>query len=100
VYVMYHGHIVERLAGAGLVGRNRHPYTRGLVDALPRLSTGPDGPSRGIPGDPPPVGEPLQGCVFAPRCPVASVRCRMEAPERTEDAHGELACHHPLGDDS
>lgn len=96
VYVMYHGHVVERTTGDRLFGNSRHPYTRGLVRALPRLTPSADGPARGIPGDPPLVGETQTGCVFAARCAGASDRCRTDAPELAALADGEVACHHPL----
>lgn len=97
VYVMYRGQVVERTLGERLIGDNRHPYTRGLVDALPRLAVSAKAPARGIPGDPPPAGESLSGCVFTARCAWATDRCEAEAPEPRSTPHGEVACHHPLG---
>jgi oligopeptide/dipeptide ABC transporter ATP-binding protein len=100
VYVMYHGHIVERTTGNRLVAGHRHPYTRGLIEALPRLTLTGQGPARGIPGDPPAVGQAVKGCVFAPRCANVTDRCRSEAPTLGLLPPGEIACHHPLGVDS
>ncbi len=100
VYVMYHGRIVERTTGNRLVAENRHPYTRGLVDALPRLTPTAQGPARGIAGDPPAVGQAVRGCVFAPRCANVTERCHAEAPTLAPSSPGEVACHHPLGMDS
>jgi oligopeptide/dipeptide ABC transporter ATP-binding protein len=98
VYVLYRGQLVERTTGARLVADHRHPYTRGLVEALPRLAT--KGPAQGIPGDPPAAGEPLSGCVFAPRCAWATDHCERTAPAPRSTSSGEVACHHPLGPNS
>jgi oligopeptide/dipeptide ABC transporter ATP-binding protein len=98
VYVMYRGQLVERTTGDRLIGDHRHPYTRGLVDALPRLAT--NAPAQGIPGDAPTVGEPLAGCVFAARCAWATGQCETTAPEPRSTSCGEVACHHPLGSNS
>jgi oligopeptide/dipeptide ABC transporter ATP-binding protein len=97
VYVMYRGHVVERLTGDSLVRDNHHPYTRGLVYALPRLASTSREPARGIPGDPPAVDEALSGCVFAARCAWATDRCAAEAPQSRPSPVGEVACHHPPG---
>ncbi len=97
VYVMYHGHMFEKTTGKRLVANPCHPYTRGLVEALPRLSPSAKGPAQGIPGDPPTVGQPVSGCVFAARCSWATARCQSEAPESHTTDHGAVACHHPLG---
>jgi oligopeptide/dipeptide ABC transporter ATP-binding protein len=100
VYVMYRGRLVERTTGAQLVADHHHPYTRGLVDALPRLASTGQAPARGIPGNAPTAGEPVSGCVFAPRCAWATAQCETSAPESQSTPQGEVACHHPLGTNS
>jgi peptide/nickel transport system ATP-binding protein len=96
VAIMYAGRIVERAPVARLLRAPRHPYTRALLDAVPRIRAEGGGALPAIPGNMPRPGELPSGCAFHPRCPRASDRCRTERPplERVEDA--ELACWHPL----
>jgi peptide/nickel transport system ATP-binding protein len=74
--VMYAGEIVEHGPSRELVRDPRHPYTRALAAAFPRIG---DPASRlapaGLPGDPPDAGAELPGCPFAPRCPVVMDEC-------------------------
>ena len=79
VAVMYAGAVVERAPTATLFEDPQHPYTIGLMAAVPRL----DQPARRlatIPGSVPPPWAKRQGCRFASRCPLAEARCRAEAP--------------------
>lgn len=81
-----------------------HPYTRGLLDSLPRLDDPDDAPLRAIPGSPPSPAEPRAGCPFEPRCPRAAAataperaRCAAETPRSTGLPGGRsVACHLPL----
>ncbi len=74
--VMYAGRIVEIGPSRDLIGAPRHPYTRALSGAFPRIG---DPVSRrspaGLPGDPPDLRSDITGCAFAPRCPVALDAC-------------------------
>ncbi|HWJ86754.1 MAG TPA: oligopeptide/dipeptide ABC transporter ATP-binding protein [Pelagibacterium sp.] len=87
IAVCYAGQIVE-IGTAEQVGLNpRHPYTRRLSLALPR--------SRGVlplplPGSPPRLDQPIEGCAFAPRCSSAEPQCRTQAPPPAA-----VACWHP-----
>ncbi len=94
VYVMYGGRVVEEGPTAQVVAAPRHPYTRGLLGALPRLSD--DGRSApvGIPGRPPAVTSRDPGCAFAPRCDRAVDACRRRPPP-TGEVH-RVACWRPL----
>ena len=88
VAVMYAGTIVETAPVAELFGNPRHPYTQGLLAALPGTSD----TLTPIPGRVPDLLNPPSGCRFHPRCPLAVDRCRAEAPELRGDAR-QVACH-------
>lgn len=79
VIVMYTGHIVEQAPASELFSDPKHPYTAGLLDAVPRI-TRERGPLRTIEGMVPNPTERIEGCSFSPRCPYAEERCRKEAP--------------------
>ncbi len=83
VAVMYAGQIVEQAPARTLFRRPAHPYTLGLLEALPRRESGAAGAGarlRPIPGNvPSPLRYPA-GCRFHPRCPFAEERCAREAP--------------------
>ncbi|MFA7159638.1 MAG: ABC transporter ATP-binding protein [Kiritimatiellia bacterium] len=93
VNVMYAGMIVERGLTEEILSAPAHPYTRGLLGAVPRLSAG-NGRMEGIPGNAPDPAEPPAGCRFHPRCPLARDLCRQNEP--AEDiitgTHG-VKCH-------
>ena len=76
VNVMYAGEIVERGAVAEVLKRPRHPYTQGLLAAVPRLDAPKDAPLQDIPGTVPPPWNWPSGCAFHPRCPKARPECR------------------------
>jgi oligopeptide transport system ATP-binding protein len=96
ILVMYAGRIVENAAAAELLLRPRHPYTAELLKCVPSLS----GPRLSrmptLAGQPPQPGEALQACPFAPRCPRAADRCRLERPALAGGSTSQVACHFPL----
>ncbi|NND44063.1 MAG: ABC transporter ATP-binding protein [Xanthomonadales bacterium] len=94
--VMYCGRLVEQGPYAQLYRRPRHPYTRGLIDAVPRLATGGPGHVRGIPGRIPALSAWPQGCHFSDRCERADALCRQQFPPAEEHDGVRVACHHPL----
>ncbi len=91
VYVMYAGNMVEVAGTQELFANPSHPYTRGLMEAVPRLTGG--GVSDGIPGRIPEYIKPPTGCRFHPRCPQAMDICRQKKPAfyALGDDH-EVAC--------
>ncbi|MBN3766401.1 ABC transporter ATP-binding protein [Burkholderia sp. Ac-20365] len=99
VMVMYAGQTVEQAPAQQLFAAPTHPYTIGLLNALPRLTDEDDQPLQTIPGNPPLPGLSTQGCAFAPRCTFAEDTCRATRPslEPIEgEAHALRACHRPV----
>ncbi|NNG04712.1 MAG: ABC transporter ATP-binding protein, partial [Inquilinus sp.] len=93
VCIMYLGRIVEQAPTAELFAAPNHPYTRALLEEVPRLDT-----TRRhytpVKGEIPSPLDPPHGCHFHPRCPHALSRCREESPKLREIALGRLsACH-------
>jgi peptide/nickel transport system ATP-binding protein len=85
VIVMYAGRMVEEAPVEELLNHPKHPYTRGLIDSIPRRrGGGPRGRARSrlreISGLVPSLREPIPGCAFAPRCGLATARCTAEQP--------------------
>jgi peptide/nickel transport system ATP-binding protein len=96
VGVLYAGELVEEGPARAVFNNPRHPYTAGLLRCLPdtglrkdesRLET--------IPGFPPPPGAGTIGCIFVPRCPIATDRCRIEAPPMIDLRGRSTRCHYP-----
>jgi peptide/nickel transport system ATP-binding protein len=88
VAVMYAGEIVELGSREQVFGDARHPYTRRLVSATPRLKGA--GLPVGIPGYAPPPGARPAGCTFAPRCLLAEDACSAAPPPLREVSAGHL----------
>jgi oligopeptide/dipeptide ABC transporter ATP-binding protein len=91
VVVMYAGKVVETSPVRGLFAAPRHPYTRGLLDSMPRHGKGTHRRLHAIEGVVPDLYTPPPGCRFADRCPLVIDRCRSEEPGlepvRQDDAH-------------
>jgi oligopeptide/dipeptide ABC transporter ATP-binding protein len=93
VLVMYGGQIVERAPVRELFRDPRHPYTRGLLEAMPRLGRHRERLAV-IPGTVPPPTRWPSGCRFRDRCPFAWHRCVDEAPPEYPVASDHSArCH-------
>ena len=92
VATMYAGVVVEIGDVYEMFERPRHPYTEGLIHAVPTV-TGDLEQLFSIPGSPPDLIELLPGCKFAPRCPYAVERCHVEEPALEFSSLGHLvAC--------
>ncbi len=90
VMVMYGGRVMEHCSADNLFARPSHPYTIGLLRALPRLDQ--DGtPLQGIPGNPPNMAHPPAGCPFQERCIDANAQCGERAPAPSK--HGTAIPH-------
>jgi peptide/nickel transport system ATP-binding protein len=91
VAVLYAGKLIEVGPTAGVLERPRHPYTWGLLNAYPNMTTARD--LRGIRGRLPDPTDPPPGCRFHPRCTQAVERCRCEEPPLTQVGSRLIACH-------
>ena len=95
VAVMYCGRVVETGPVRSIFRRPSHPYTRGLLDCIPRAAR-PGEDLVTIPGQLPAPEEALAPCRFAPRCRRADARCRSIPPPRAHVTEGHVThCHHP-----
>ncbi|MCC1493149.1 ABC transporter ATP-binding protein [Cognatishimia sp. F0-27] len=93
IVVMYLGRIVESGPAEQIFDAPAHPYTSALIDGVPRLDRRRQVYAP-IKGDIPSPIDPPSGCHFHPRCPMATERCRVEAPKLREIAAGrQAACH-------
>jgi len=89
VAVMYAGKIVEQSRVRELFNNPRHPYTRALLDSVPKI--GSTEPLYAIPGQPPNLANLPPGCHFHPRCPSAMPRCMTEEPREFSLGAGSTA---------
>lgn len=93
INVMYAGTVVESAPTKELFRECLHPYTIGLMEAVPRLAGG--GIQSGIYGSIPDYMYPPKGCRFAPRCPRATAKCLEEKPQLVDVGAGhKVACFH------
>ncbi len=90
VLVMYAGQVVEEAPAAQLYAAPRHPYTAGLLSTVARLDQPRGHRARAIPGQPPRLDRPVEGCAFAPRCALRFARCA-EAPPLVPTGPGAAA---------
>jgi len=98
VAVMYGGRIVERGPAEMVLADPRHPYTSGLLAAMPDIETDRKEPLATIPGAVPSLGEMPEGCRFHPRCEFAQDLCRVEVPAlETFGERRMAACHWVAG---
>ncbi len=92
IAVMYAGNVVETGPVRRILRQPQHPYTRGLLAALPTDGT-PRGALQGVPGSVPNLYDPPPGCRFAPRCAQARAECTAAAPPLVTTAPGhQVAC--------
>jgi len=92
VYVMYAGSVVEHGPTADLFAHPSHPYTRALIDCVPKLSG--DTTFRGIDGSLPDYAAPPPGCRFSPRCGLATPVCERRPADTPVSADHAAACWH------
>lgn len=94
VAIMYLGRVVELADTVPLFDRPAHPYTRALLDSVPKLGAG-RGAFSAVAGEIPSPLNPPPGCAFHPRCPFAGPRCSVERPilKAGDNTPGTVACH-------
>ncbi|WP_010283110.1 ABC transporter ATP-binding protein [Bacillus timonensis] len=94
VAIMYAGRFVEITDSQSLSQseQKHHPYTEGLMKAIPHL-TADDVTIEGIPGNPPDLVELPSGCAYHPRCPYVHDRCMTERPAISKVVNREIECH-------
>ena len=104
ILVMYAGQVVEHASAYDLFDRPEHPYTEALLEALPQVEGEGirDGRLRSIPGRPPDLIDPPEGCRFAPRCAYAGLDdCAAVQPELREIRPGHwVRSRHPASERS
>lgn len=97
VAIMYAGRMVEVADSRALTQtENHHPYTEGLLRAIPKL-TADEIVIEGIPGHPPDLVSLPSGCAFHPRCPYVTDECRQQRPSLYEVGTAEIECHRYAG---
>ncbi|MDF2719674.1 MAG: hypothetical protein K0R28_6599 [Paenibacillus sp.] len=95
VVVMYLGQVVETADARALFAKPRHPYTIGLMQAIPRLDGDRSKPLKAVEGSVPSLHDVPGGCRFAPRCAYADDKCRNHMPELTGPKDGTaVGCWH------
>lgn len=95
IAVMYAGRLMESGETKDVLVNPQHPYTQGLLKSFPSFK-GAKNDLRGIPGSLPDLSQDISGCVFAPRCPFATEKCRTVEPELktiNEKGNWKVACH-------
>jgi peptide/nickel transport system ATP-binding protein len=90
--VLYAGRLAEIGPVRDVVKHPQHPYTQGLMAAIPSLAGNPDEKLAQIPGSMPRLGAIPPGCAFNPRCDFAFDRCRAERPNAYPAGATEAAC--------
>lgn len=91
VIIIYLGRMMEEGATEAVLGEPAHPYTRALLDAVPRLDSAGGRERIVLAGDPPSPHDPPSGCVFRTRCPHAFDRCAAEVPRLYDCGNGRRA---------
>ncbi len=96
VLVMYAARGAERGPVDKVLVNPRHPYTKGLINAIPRREDPVGSEFRGLPGVPPTLGAPINGCAFAPRCELGVAECTRSRPSMTATADSSVFVACPI----
>jgi oligopeptide/dipeptide ABC transporter ATP-binding protein len=96
--VMYAGRIVETAPAKSIIESAAHPYTRALINCIPRSHAAGESRRAKLPvisGAPPRLYSPISGCPFAPRCPRADEACAHNPADTDLGGGRSVSCHHP-----
>ncbi len=93
IIVMYAGQIKEEASTFDIFNTPKHPYTKALLQSVPRLDTTKGNRLLSIPGLPPDLAKPPTGCRFHPRCPEKIDKCDKEEPQLKEVGNCKVSCH-------
>jgi peptide/nickel transport system ATP-binding protein len=97
VNVMYAGRVVETADAGDLFTEMHHPYTQALLASIPQLDQDASKALHAIPGLPPDLAHPPQGCRFAARCSRATDKCRTDEPSLSgKTLEHRFSCWHPV----
>jgi oligopeptide/dipeptide ABC transporter ATP-binding protein len=96
IAVMYGGKIVEEAPASEMRATVKMPYTRALLDSVPRLTDLPHSEFRALSGRPPDASRLPVGCAFAPRCAYAQDKCKSEEPPVSGEPPHTYSCWFPL----
>ncbi len=91
INVMYAGRLVETGMAKAIFSRPRHPYTKGLLNSVPRIDRDRKKPLIPIVGQPPDLAEPAPGCAYQPRCKWAVERCAASTPPLRQITEGHCS---------
>ena len=103
IYVMYAGKVIESGTTEELITKPKHPYTRGLLNSVPKLEEKDDAPLIPIDGAPPSLVNLPDACAFLPRCPYACEKCKTTPYPALRQVDGKehyIACHLDLAEDA
>ena len=93
ILVMYGGQLAEKAPASTIIHAPRHPYTKLLISSLPEIGVRYEETKLvGIPGTPPALLDPPEGCRFRDRCPLATAACRRRPPFREVASGHQVAC--------
>jgi peptide/nickel transport system ATP-binding protein len=93
ILVMYGGQLAEKASATEIIDAPRHPYTKLLISSLPEIGVRYETKKlAGIPGTPPALLDPPEGCRFRDRCPLANAACRRRPPFRQVGPGHHVAC--------
>lgn len=94
IIIMYAGKIMEIANTVDIFEQPLHPYTKGLLESVPKMDGQRGVPLKSISGSIPSLNEIPEGCRFSPRCPFATEKCHQEAPEMEARGDRQVACWH------